>query len=907
MAINFTRLTNSVKDLPTQLNRVTGQANDLLGSVPAQVESSLNNLKSQASSSIISVTDQFNVGEQLESAVAGFRNSIPTDIQQLADIEQAISQGAAGLIASASGSVLQTATVALGQTENKLKEYATYNYIITLACLTINEINFPDSTYRVGPPKVTVLKSGGGLGASKAKTAYETSDLSLEYFIDDLEIEGIIAPTTKSRSTNATVLNFTVTEPYSMGLFLQTLMIAANKAGHKDYLKAPYALIIEFRGYDDNGNPLNLDRTTRRVFPISINTVDFDVTAGGSRYAVQTNAWQEIAYSSVAQSTRSDTILQGASVQELLHTGTNSLTAILNKAIREKDDEGNSINRDEYVIMFPNQLSSSLGISNQAGTNLSDRALMTEEEFYSAWTGADTELFDFDPDLLLQNRSEAYERYIEISASNNNISAAVRRAADNTETANPIGKGQIDSAMITGGAVPFGEEAYTYDQRTGIYRSDQVTISRDFRTFQFKQGTRIEDIIEEIVLISEYAQTAATQLQSVPAGGGMIPWFRIHAQTFLVPDEEIRRRTGQNPKIYVYAVVPYQVHSSTFQQASQPSVGIEQRKAAAAKRYDFIYTGQNDDIIDFEINFNNAFYTAMSSNMNGAGTTRLATRDSVTVDTAPRFQPAAGNEGVGSVNSDRSVTEVANATATGNSGGSDADTPAIRVARMFHEAIVNNDTDMVTMELTIIGDPYYLADSGQGNYFSPPSGFTGYTSDGTMDYQSSEVEVLVTFKTPIDYNTGNGLMIFPEIDNVPVNAFTGLYKVNIVRNSFAGGKFTQVLELIRRNNQDSDTNVRGGGTGDNSTAVAPSDTTGSGSGDTQTPQPVIFGGQDITNTGTAQGTGAGAPPTPTQPTAQVNTTSPTVEFGGQTIVNENFTPPANNNPPPDANIDGGVS
>ena len=63
-------------------------------------------------------------------------------------------------------------------------------------------------------------------------------------------------------------------------------------------------------------------------------------------------------------------------------------------------------------------------------------------------------------------------------------------------------------------------------------------------------------------------------------------------------------------------------------------------------------------------------------------------------------------------------------------------------------------------------------------------------------------------------------MIFPE-DTVPVKSFSGLYKVNTVENKFEGGKFTQVLSLIRRNNQESDIGIPG--TPDNTSALETTD------------------------------------------------------------------------------------
>ena len=688
----------------------------------------------------------------------------------------------------------------LGKTANQLKRYATYNYNITLACLTVNEINFPDSTYRISPPQVTVLRSGGG-APGKALTAYESSDAQLEYYIDNLAMNSVIAPTSKTRTSNATVQTFTVHEPYSMGLFLQTLMIAANKAGHADYLKAPYALIIEFKGYDDNGQILDTGSTTRRIFPIKIAKMDFDVNGSGSSYNIRSHAWNESALTMVSQYTKTDTIITGDSVQELLQGGPESLTGIINRRNREEAEKLNAINKDEYFIMFPPQLVSSLGLGNKADTPGENAASMKEIEFYKKLTGG---TFDTLLDYEETAASDSVENYINLQPGNNNLSAVIKRIADNKDISNKIGKGTIARSMATGGAVPFGREAFSNDPDTDVFNSDRVTISNSFRTFSFPQSTSIEQIIEEIVILSTYAKDAAVEVKA--DADGMVDWFRVHTQTFLVPDEEVRSKTGENPKVFVYAVVPYKVHSSVFNNASQPSVGIEKRKQQAAKTYDYIYTGKNDDILDFEINFNNSFYKALNTNINGSGDSRLLAKNGSNGSTEESYNASEGNS-EGSGFSNPNVSDVGDANGTGKGGGSTMDSPAVQVARMFNEAIVNNNVDMIVMDLTVLGDPYYLADSGVGNYSSPVAA-KAYTADGSMDYQRSEVEVDVNFRTPIDYDDTSGGMIFPRRGTEPVGQFSGLYKVLTVQNNFSGGKFTQVLSLLRRKKQE-DSNIAG--------------------------------------------------------------------------------------------------
>ncbi len=257
-----TRLTKSVID--AQLQKSVGKGQDLLSTASSYASFGVDQMKGLVSDASLKVIDAAKNGvtDTLTGATAGVSAASTGKItfdEMLANLQESLKN-----------------LPALGKTENQLKRYATYNYNITLACLTVNEINFPDTTYRISPPQVTVLRSGGG-APGKAMTAYESSDAQLEYFIDNLVMNSVIAPTSKTRTSNATVQSFTVHEPYSMGLFLQTLMIAANKAGHADYLKAPFALIIEFRGYDDNGNILDTGSTTRRVFPIKIAKMDFDV------------------------------------------------------------------------------------------------------------------------------------------------------------------------------------------------------------------------------------------------------------------------------------------------------------------------------------------------------------------------------------------------------------------------------------------------------------------------------------------------------------------------------------------------------------------------------------------------------------------------------------------------------
>jgi hypothetical protein len=93
-------------------------------------------------------------------------------------------------------------------------------------------------------------------------------------------------------------------------------------------------------------------------------------------------------------------------------------------------------------------------------------------------------------------------------------------------------------------------------------------------------------------------------------------------------------------------------------------------------------------------------------------------------------------------------------------------------------------------------------DSGMGNYSAQTSQYDNVNTDGSMDYQSGEVDIRVDFRTPIDYRADGSMDFGASVQ--AVQPFSGLYQVTFVTSKFSDGKFTQDLQLIRRRNQELD-------------------------------------------------------------------------------------------------------
>jgi hypothetical protein len=148
-----------------------------------------------------------------------------------------------------------------------------------------------------------------------------------------------------------------------------------------------------------------------------------------------------------------------------------------------------------------------------------------------------------------------------------------------------------------------------------------------------------------------------------------------------------------------------------------------------------------------------------------------------------------------------SVKYVANYVGTDNKGGGGLETSESRAARLFHNALTSG-SDLVNLELKIIGDPYYIAQSGQGNYSSKPL-TNNLNADGSVNYEGGEVDIVINFRTPIDINQTTGLYDFGKSSkSASVVQFSGVYQIITVASHFVGGQFTQTLTGPRRANQE---------------------------------------------------------------------------------------------------------
>lgn len=678
----------------------------------------------------------------------------------------AVTNGITSAISSLTGGSSNSSNVKL-PIPNPLFSYASYDYILGLGALEDGDIN--GSAYRTKQVPL-IAKTANIDPDNRVSTAYGKFD----FFIDDVTLHSEIGFGTAIGNTNVTNISFKVVEPYSMGLFIQSLQKVAQKLGHANWRDAPFLLTIDFRGNKETGQ-MDLIQGCSRKIPIQFTELSMTVNAQGSTYSCSAMVWVQAGLSDKASLFKSDVAAVGTTVQEILQTGENSLQAVLNRRAQEMVDN-NSVNvADQYVIMFPTDPSNGGSDNSDGSTEDNSSATATSYDY--------TNISDVTAKLGLS-----------ISTINNTL---VQQEGD----CNELGKAKLGFNEERKGDPAAGKENKVF--QNDVYSRSSADMSIDVKQseMRFTQDTSIPSAINNVLLQSDYVKDALAEGKLTAEG--YRTWWRVDVQVYNQSTDANLSKTGIKPKIIIYRVVPYYVHNSRMLPANTKGAGTEALKFQAVKNYEYIYTGHNVDIINFNIKIDNGFSVIMGAD----NITR--TQDRVTEgQSGAAAEPQANSKPLPDGNSPSpestptTVTYDATLTKSDRQGGGGMETQATRAARLFQDAL-SQSTDLYNLDLEIIGDPYYITDSGVGNYTASSTKYKNLNADGAMDWQNGEVDINVTFRTPVDINQTTGLYDFGKSSkSAPVLQYSGLYCVQTVVSKLSGGKFTQKLSGFRRPQQE---------------------------------------------------------------------------------------------------------
>jgi hypothetical protein len=714
----------------------------------------------------------FGISANSVSAVVGIGSAVRSTFQTPARASDKLVEGVSKVETDPANPMSAVTRNLPSVIRNPLEKFASVNYMWTLACLTPKQFNNP-STYRNNDQvwvndsyedkagnvlsSSVIFSSGGRFDSQRTKTASGVP----EYYIQNFTMKTTVGANSKTGNSNAFKFEFDIFEPYSMGLLLQSFQVAANTAGYVNYLdNAPYVLKLDFMGWDELG--ISYKAVKSKYFVLRLTSCKFTVNEGGSTYKVEAVPYNHQGFSDAINTSYTDLKLvagtQGT-VEEILSTGPESLQAVLNKIEKKLVDDKQVGVADRYEIQFPKDSSAFQRADAPVGTQ---KATSNPGK----------------PSKLV------------ISGSNTEVITSFDK--------NEIGGSSLGFSQSSGGNMTFKKAGDQYDEKTGVVKRDNMTIDPKNRSFQFSQGQTLTAIINQIVVSSKYAQDAVTSVKNLK--DGFIKWFRLDVQIELLDFDPI---TSDFAKKITYRVVPYFVHHSIFSNPNSVPIGYPKLLGRICKGYEYIYSGQNVDVLKFDIQINNMFYTgiqpgkpadaATASNQDQKGVAAQENKETKTGD--------GGSKAAQTANLGRSRPKRDPAQLTKVRGGTGDSNTEKQVAEQFHKAFTQSQAEMVTVNLEILGDTYWVVDSGQGNYFAATAEPQAQiTEDGTMNYESGDVFIYLTFRTPLDVNEATGLYDFPKAES----PFTGIYRVTMCENLFSDGIFKQKLTCIRMPGQPAD-------------------------------------------------------------------------------------------------------
>ena len=645
--------------------------------------------------------------------------------------------------------------------QNVLEQFASYSPLWTLCCLTPEQFNKP-KLYRGSPYLLDniVLSSAGRYDFSRVNTQYGAP----EYFIDNFVLVAQLGGSAKSGNTNVSSFKFDVYEPYSLGIFLQSLQAAAINAGYPSYLNdCPYLLKLEINGSSDDGAVYKGSDELTKYFTIKITKVEFKVDEAGSKYTVEAAPMHYTGFSDVVTNITTDLKITGMTAAEVLVSGQESLCARLNETQLKKVSDGQAKYADIYEVVFPINSSDPIGIDSTDNTELLK--------------------------AIADPKKEKTQK----------ISAAERQSLAENFGDGDMGKASMGFSETSGGNYNFKLAGDAVDDQGRIVR-ETMTIDPKQREIRFPQSTKITEVIQRVMLASEYC---ISRLKPEAVKDGFVDWFRIDVQIQLLEFDQIRNMRARK---YIYRVVPFKVSGAIFQNSTSATPGQAKLERILAKRYDYLFTGQNNDIIKFDLQFNGQFYTGISPTpiQNNAN---IANKE--TADTAEeKTQQGRVNTG----DAPESALAVTGSAPTKPNplltfpSASGEKTVEQMVADNFNQSFTRSQ-DMTTVKIDILGDLYFLSDSGlNSNYFADQGPNDQVKADSSMNWEGSEIFIYITWRNPIEPNLGTsgqgGLYNFPN--GGKVTPFSGIYKVTGVESKFSGGTFQQTLDLSRQPQQEID-------------------------------------------------------------------------------------------------------
>ena len=605
---------------------------------------------------------------------------------------------------------------------NSLASMATYTYQLSIYLMTPEQFSTMSAEETKSVAGLSLLMQSGGGGGNGLEAdlngATRNRHFDLDYFIEDLEMESLM-PRAVRGATNQTRLNFKIVEPYGF-TFIERLKNATRDISEStsDFIKQHYLMVIRFHGYDDEGNQIS------------------------SQPAVDSTG---------IDNNRSD---KNSVNEKFIPFKFSNITTRATTGAVEYVCEALPVNHFEALSQKRATIPFQVEIKGQTLQNLfmgtSDLEVDTKTSKRAISTG------------LMDALNKQQKEYVKTKS---------QSIADEYKVTF-VGSNMGSQKVMPPGDVAKPRTASSPSTTSSLLTNSKGQVEKETFTVSVTAGQQLQQSIDGILKTSQYITNQQTMQYDVvkkewqtKAGNPVLAWYKITTKLESKGYDKIRKDFAYKIE---FVITPQQVTDT-----KSPAFPKD-RFRGVHKKFNYWFTGENTEVLDYEVEFNALYYTSLSPNFSNES------RESqqLAADEAS-FEQASGAVGPPDQSSQNGVGESAD--------------EAARAASVLYSPV-----DFARMEMTILGDPDFIQ---QGDiFYRAGKNFSPFLNDGSLNYDSQEVFCEVNYNTIEDYDETTGEakpkeILLKSVDQyVRTNTKGLIYQIISVKNKFIKGTFTQELE-----------------------------------------------------------------------------------------------------------------
>jgi hypothetical protein len=330
-------------------------------------------------------------------------------------------------------------------------------------------------------------------------------------------------------------------------------------------------------------------------------------------------------------------------------------------------------------------------------------------------------------------------------------------------------------------------------------RGTPGSLDHGARVFAINTGTSIDQVIAfamrhtkylqgQVQPVSKFKDDAEYKKYLESQANEPLKWYKV-VPTIKLGEYNIPQETWARE--ITYHILPYTVYNTKTREGPQGTW------TEPCKLHNYWYTGKNNDVLDFNVEFNALYYTAVTAYRENLSKTQNLLEDETT--NAKITKESRDANAVMPLGAKKIVLN-----SQQQSTGGAVTVEAIALADIEASLYTTAGGDMLQAKLKIIGDPQYIK---QDDVFYPPEmtvlsdqvDGTGIDprliANGSLRMDQGEIYVQITVKSPSDIDEATGLMKFDS--KYSTSLFSGMYRVLKVESHFTGGKFEQTLDVVR--------------------------------------------------------------------------------------------------------------